>query len=119
MTFPLVTGVSAAVLALENAAVSSITTAQTAIDAVGVLEGAPASLLAPAIVAVQDASAALDAAIDASDATIVSGIEVGGDPALSVAYLEGQFSAVSNTGAMLSAKDYIDRVAINLALQTG
>lgn len=119
MTFPLTTGVAQATIDLMTAAVAEVGEAQTEITAAGQLDGAPASALAPVIVAVQEASTALEAAIDASDATIASGVEPGADPAVSAAYIEAQFSALSNTGAMLSAKDYIDRVAINLALQTG
>ena len=119
MTFPLTTGVDPVTLSLETAAVQALTNAQTAVTAVGPLQGAPASLLAPAILAVEAASTAIGIAITASDANTASGINIGGDPAASVTYLNAQISTVTNTAALLDAQSYIDRVAINLALNQG
>lgn len=114
--FPQAIGVDPITLGLENAAAAAVASAQTAIMAVGVLQGAPASLLAPAVVAVEAASAAIGVAITASDANTASGINPGGDPAASVTYLNAQISTLTNTSSLLNAQSYIDRVAINLAL---
>ena len=119
MTFPLTTGVDPVTLSLEEAALAAVQAAQAAITQVGTLQGAPASLLAPAVVSVEAASTAIEAAITASDANTANGIVPGGDPAASVTYLNGQISTVTNTAALLDARSYIDRVAINLALNEG
>lgn len=116
MTFPLTTGVDLVTLGLEVAAAQAVADAQTAITAAGTLHGAPVSLVAPAVVAVEAASAAIGVALEVSDASTANGIEIGGDPATSVTYLNGQISVVTNTVSLLEAQSYIDRVAINLAL---
>ena len=139
MTFPLTTGVPAATLALENAAVTALASSQTAITSAGVLQGASPTVVAPVVVAVQSASAAIAAAISASDADTVAFSNLINasspymttdgfsffslttpiaDPAALVSEIEAALSSIKNTAALLTAQSYIDRAAINLALNT-
>ena len=123
MTFPLTTGVPAATLALETAAVTALAASQTAITSAGVLQGASPTVIAPVVVAVQSASAAITSAIAASDADTATfaGSWSGTpptDPAALVTQFEATISSVTNTSSLLTAQSYLSRAAINLALNT-
>jgi len=95
-----------------------VTSLQTSVDAVDGLAGASSATLATVSTSAASASAALSSLASAAEAQIGigTGAASGTFAPCMAAWLIGQVSAVQSESVALDTKAYVDRVAVNLAL---
>lgn len=91
----------------------------TAIANAGTLDGASYSAISPIIYAAEQFSTDLATAISTIDAQIVGGMAAGTDPSILQTYLANLNTLAMQEAALITSKNFIDRMVVNLNNSAG